>query len=200
LRFLRYLLNRILRIVVFAAGLSQMLASCSRKGAMTRITPLFMLVMLWSGTAFAVVYQCRNKDGTIFLTNNRDKFPPGCVQVGEPIGEERAPSPPAATPPPVRGSEPEMRDRRRPSAPPRTMAPPPPREETKPEAPSPEAGAPATGPGGAIPEQSGEQPPPQEEDQADERTDEVPIAPGQPDQPEADTPVEGGAAGSGQDK
>jgi len=179
---------------------------------MTRITPLVLLVMLWSGTAFAVVYQCRNKDGTLFLTNNRDKFPPGCVQVGEPIGEERAPSPPAATPPPVRGSEPEMRDRRRPSAPPRTMAPLAPREETKPEAPSPEAGAPAeeaemppagapaTGPGGAIPEQSGEQPLQQQEDQADEGRDEVPNAPGQPDQPEADTPVEGGAAGSDQAK
>jgi hypothetical protein len=179
---------------------------------MTRITTLLLLVMFWAGAAFAVVYQCRNKDGTLFLTNNRDKFPPGCVQIGEPIGEERAPSPPAATSPPARGSEPEMRDRRRPSAPRRSMAPLAPRGETKPEAPLPEAsapaeeaemtpaGAPETRTGGAIPGQSGEQPPQQQEDQADEGTDEVPNAPGQPDQPEADTPVEGGAAGSDQAK
>jgi hypothetical protein len=178
---------------------------------MIRITTLLLLVMFWSTASFALVYQCRNKDGTLFLTNNRDKFPPGCVQVGEPIGEERTPSPPAATPPAARGSEPEMRDRRRPSVPARSMAPLAPREEPKPEAPSAEAGAPAeeagttpaaapeTAPGGAIPVESGEQPP-QQQDQADEEPAEVPDVPGQPDQTNVETPVEGGAAGSDQAK
>jgi hypothetical protein len=129
LRFLRRLLNRILRIVVFATALSQRGASCPRKGAMTRITTLLLLVMFWSGATFAAVYTCRNKDGTLFLTNNRDKFPPGCVQVGEPIGEEPAPSPPAASPPAAQGREPEMIDRRRSSSPPRSQAPPAPRED-----------------------------------------------------------------------
>jgi hypothetical protein len=67
---------------------------------MTRITILLLLLMFWSGAAFAAVYQCRNKDGSLFLTNNRNNYPQGCVQVGEPIGGETAPSPPAATPPP----------------------------------------------------------------------------------------------------
>lgn len=109
---------------------------------MTRITTLFLLLMLWCGAAFAVVYQCRDKNGNLFLTNNRDKFPPGCVQIGEPIGEQPAPSPPAATLPAARGSEPEMRERRRQSSPPRTQAPPAPMEVPKPEAPPPEADAP----------------------------------------------------------
>lgn len=178
---------------------------------MTRITTLLLLVMFWSGAAFAAVYTCRDEDGNLFLTNNRNKFPPGCVQVGEPIGEESAPSPPAASPPAAQGREPEMIDRRGSSSPPRSQAPPAPREEAKPEAPSTETGAPAgeaemtpagspeTGPGGAKPGQSGEQPPPQE-DQADERTNEVlPNAPGQTDQPNVDAPVEGGEMPAGEE-
>jgi hypothetical protein len=157
---------------------------------MTRITILLLLVMFWSGVAFAVVYQCRAKDGSLFLTNNRSKFPPGCVQVGEPIGEERAPSPPTASPPAARGSAPGMIDRRRPSSLPLPPAPVAPPEETKPEAPSAEtgepegeaeitpAGSPESGPEGANPEQSGEQPP--QEAPADVETGAVPNAPGQP--------------------
>jgi hypothetical protein len=58
------------------------------------------------------------------------------------------------------------------------------------------AGSPETGPGGAKPGQSGEQPPPQE-DQADERTNEVlPNAPGQPN---VDAPVEGGEMPAGEE-
>jgi colicin import membrane protein len=170
---------------------------------MTRITTLLLLVMFWSVAAFAAVYQCRDQDGNLFLTNNRNKFPPGCVQVGEPIGEVPAPSPPAATAPVAPGSESKINS----ASPPPSQAPPAPREETKPEAPSPEAGAPAgeaemtpaaapeTGPRGASPGQSGEQPP-QQDDQAAERTDE---APGQPDQPNVATPVEGGEMPAGEE-
>jgi hypothetical protein len=147
---------------------------------MTRITTLLLLVMFWSGTAFAVVYQCRDKDGNLFLTNNRNKFPPGCVQVGEPIGEERAPSPPAASPPAAPGSRPEMLDRGRPALPPSFQTP---------------AGTPETG--GAVPGPSGKQPP--QEEQAVERTDEVPSVSGQPDQPSVVTPVQGGKMPAGEE-
>jgi hypothetical protein len=158
---------------------------------MTRITTLLLLLTFWSGAAFALVYQCLDKDGNLFLTNNRNKFPPGCVQVGEPIGEAPAPSP-AATPPAAPGSTPGMNDRGRSSSPPRPLAPPAPRAETKSEAPSPEAapagaaemppaGAPETAPGGANAGQPGE----------------VPDAPGQPDQPDVDTPVKGGETPAG---
>lgn len=170
---------------------------------MTRITILLLLVIFWSGATFAAVYQCRDKDGNLFLTNNRNKFPPGCVQVGEPIGKESTPSPPAAMPPAGRENEPETSGRRRSSSPPRSQTPPVPREETKSDAPSSEAGTPAgeaemtpagapeAGAGGAEAGQTGELPP-QQEDQADERTNEVPNPPGQPDSLNVDTPVEGG--------
>jgi hypothetical protein len=169
---------------------------------MTRITTLFLLLMFWSGAAFALVYQCRTREGNLFLTNNRNKFPPGCVQVGEPIGEEPAPSPPAAIPPAGQGREPGMNDRRRSSTPPPSQAPSEPREVTPPEAPLPEADVPAdevemtpagpqeTDPGGANPVQSGEVP--LQDDQADEGKDEGPDALDLPDQLNMNTPVEGG--------
>ena len=167
---------------------------------MTRIATLLLLVLLWSAAAEAVVYQCRDKKGNIFLTNNRNKFPPGCVQFGEPMGEESAPSPPAAIPPAVPRSESEMRDRRRPSAPPRSQAPPAPREEPAPVTPSAEAAAPAgdaeiapagtpeAGAGEALPGQPGEPPP--QDDQVDGQPADIPNAPGQPARPAVDTPVE----------
>jgi hypothetical protein len=162
---------------------------------MIRITTLLLLVMFWSTAAFALVYQCRNKDGTLFLTNNRDKFPPGCVQVGEPMGEERTLSPPAAPPPRGRGSEPEMRDRPRPVAPPRAQAPPAAQEETEPETPSAEAGAPA-GEAEIAPAEAPEsgvgavsEPSPQNE-RADGLPADAPNAPGQPAGPTVETPVE----------
>lgn len=137
---------------------------------MTRIATLLLLMIFCSGTVFAAVYQCRNKDGSLFLTNNRSKFPPGCVQVGEPIGAESAPSPPAATPPEAQRSAPQVNGRERLPSPPRSPAPPAPKQETMPEAPSSQSGTleedPLPSPGVAEPERPGEPPP--EAEQEDE--------------------------------
>lgn len=148
---------------------------------MIKITILLLLAMFWSGTAIAVVYQCRDKAGNIFLTNDRSKFPPGCEQFGEPFGEQ-PPPPPATSRPATRRSEAEMNGRGRAPSPPPSPAPTTPKQLTKPEMPSPQAGSPAGSPGpdpgGAEPERPGE--PKQEDDQEDEGTAETPDAPGQP--------------------
>jgi len=110
---------------------------------MIKITFFLMLAMLWSEAAFAVVYQCRDQKGNIFLTNDRSKFPPGCEQFGETYGEQ-PPPPPAVTPPAAtRRSEPAMSERRRTLSPPPAAAPPAAAEPPAAAAPSP-AQAPAT--------------------------------------------------------
>jgi hypothetical protein len=55
------------------------------------VTPMLLLFLL-PGVVGATVYQCRNRDGILFLTNDRDKIPPGCDQVSELIGEKAAAS------------------------------------------------------------------------------------------------------------
>jgi hypothetical protein len=163
---------------------------------MIRIATLLLLLLFWCGSAFAVVYQCRTEEGNLFLTNNRSKFPPGCVQVGEPIGEAPAPSPPEAGPPAVQRREPETIDPGRASPPLRSRAPLEVPEETTPEGASSDKSAPGvlpeTGPEGARPEPPDEQPPLQE-DQAEEGTDEGADALDQPEEtPDTEAPVEGG--------
>lgn len=138
---------------------------------MTRISLLLLLSIIWTGPAFAVVYQCRDKAGNIFLTNDRSKFPPGCEQFGEPFGEQPAP-PPAVTAPAARQSEPQVQDRRRPPAPPRPQPTAAPVQEPQPAIP-----AAATPPPDASPMdpaqlnagQAAEQPaPPTEEEEEEE--------------------------------
>jgi|GEM_PF-2054963 len=55
-----------------------------------RIAMLLLLICVFPGTAAATVYQCLTQDGVLFLTNDRDNFPAGCEEAGEPIGEESA--------------------------------------------------------------------------------------------------------------
>lgn len=98
---------------------------------MIKITILFLLAMFWSESSLAVVYQCRDKAGNIFLTNDRSKFPPGCEQFGETFGEQ-PPPPPAVTPPaaPIR-NEPGMSERRRSPSPPPSPEPQPTQDQSK---------------------------------------------------------------------
>jgi hypothetical protein len=178
---------------------------------MIRIATLLLLLLFWCGSAFAVVYQCRTEEGNLFLTNNRSKFPSGCVQVGEPIGEAPAPSPEAGLPA-VQRREPETIDPRRASQPLRSRAPLEVPDETTPEGASSVESAPGvlpeTGPEGARPEPPDEQLPLQE-DQAEEGTDEGADALDQPEEaPDTEAPVEGGevpvdeagAAGEGEEE
>ncbi|ALC15930.1 hypothetical protein DSOUD_1148 [Desulfuromonas soudanensis] len=163
---------------------------------MIRIATLLLLLLFWCGSAFAVVYQCRTRENNLFLTNNRNKFPPGCVQVGEPIGEAPAPSPPDSGPPALQRREPETIDPRRASPPPRSRAPLEVPEETTPEGALHEGSAPGvspeTGPEAARPESPDEQPPLQE-GQAEEGTDEGADPPGQPEEtPDTEGPAAGG--------
>ncbi len=61
---------------------------------MIRFISLLLLLILWSGPIHAEVYQCLTEQGILFLTNNRNKFPPGCQQVGGSTGGESMASPP----------------------------------------------------------------------------------------------------------
>lgn len=91
---------------------------------------LLLLLLALPGAADATVYQCLTQDEILFLTNIRNNFPPGCRQVGEPIGEDSA----ALSPDPISSStldsDREMNDRLRPSPPPRSKAPKGPTEKT----------------------------------------------------------------------
>jgi len=90
---------------------------------------LLLLLFVLPGASGATVYQCLTQDKILFLTNIRNNFPPGCQQVGGPIGEESAALQPEANSSATRGSDREMNDRRRSSPPPRSTAPPRPSEE-----------------------------------------------------------------------
>lgn len=177
---------------------------------MIRFATLLLLLLFWCGSAFALVYQCRTEEGNLFLTNNRSKFPPGCVQVGEPIGEAPAPSPPDAGPPAGQRRAPETIDPRRASPPP-SRAPLEVQDVTTPEGALSDGSAPAvspeSGPEGARSEPPGEQPPLQE-DQAEEGTDGGADVLDQPEEvPDTEAPVDGGevpadeagAAGEGEE-
>jgi len=100
-----------------------------------RTTLLLLLIML-PGAAGATVYQCLTQDEILFLTNIRNNFPPGCRQVGEPIGEESAALSPVPISSSTLDSDREMNDRQRSSLPPRSQAPKGPSEEASSEGPN----------------------------------------------------------------
>lgn len=67
---------------------------------MTRFVAFLLPALFLASTVGAAIYQCRDRDGKILLTNNKSKFPPGCEQIGGPIGEETSPAAPSPAPPP----------------------------------------------------------------------------------------------------
>lgn len=108
---------------------------------MYKIAIFLLLAMGCSESAFAVVYQCRDKAGNTFLTNDRSKFPPGCEQYGEVYGEQ-PPPPPATNRPAGQRNPPEMNGRGPAAAPSPAQAPRVPRQAVEPAAPA----APPAGP------------------------------------------------------
>jgi len=156
-----------------------------------RIAILLLLIVFWSASACAAIYQCRTRDGKLFLTNNRDKFPPGCEQVGGPVGEEPASSQPAGSPPSRESGR--RTDNLRQTSPllPSQM-PPAPDQPTRSDAPSPYPAAPETDIEKAKPGAPEDQSPQQPNSPADERSEAIRKPPGEPDQPNALAPSEGG--------
>jgi hypothetical protein len=73
---------------------------------MFRFAIFLFLITAWATPVFSAVYSCRMPDGTIFLTDDRDRFPSDC----EPLGVlELAPPPepdPTTPPPQVPPDEP----------------------------------------------------------------------------------------------
>jgi hypothetical protein len=89
----------------------------------TQIIILLLLLSVLPGESSATVYQCLTRDGILFLTNIPNNFPPGCQEVGDPIGEESAASSPGSISSAPPGSVRERNDRRAPALPVRPQPP-----------------------------------------------------------------------------
>jgi hypothetical protein len=82
---------------------------------MIRFAILLLLLTVWAVPAWSTVYSCRLPDGTIFLTDDRERFPADCEPVGvlelSPPPEPDPTTPPPQVPPdeplPEPGTEPE---------------------------------------------------------------------------------------------
>lgn len=61
-----------------------------------RFAILLLLLFLVPGVAGATIYECRMPDGILFLTNNQDKIPADCEQIGVSV-PERADQPAASS-------------------------------------------------------------------------------------------------------
>jgi len=67
---------------------------------MIRFISLLLLLIWWPGPIHAEVYQCLTQEGILFLTNNKNKFPPDCQEVGGSLEGETMASPPTGHPNP----------------------------------------------------------------------------------------------------